>query len=59
MADNNLLIENQQLRARVAALEQEVRNKDFEVKVLRRAATQRKPLDVNAKDSFRRPYLGN
>ncbi len=55
MTDNDLQIENQTLRARVAALEAEVRSKQFEITVLRRAARTRKQLDVNAKDMFQRP----
>ncbi|MGA2313404.1 MAG: hypothetical protein ABSF87_13700 [Xanthobacteraceae bacterium] len=58
MAENDLLIENQTLRARVAELEAEVSNKQLEAAMLRRAAKRQKELDPNATDMFRRPYRG-
>ncbi len=59
MADDVLLAENHALRARVAKLEAELQDKTFQIKILRRAATQRKPLDPRADDMFQRPHGGH
>jgi hypothetical protein len=50
--------QNQVLRSRVHALEMTVRERDFEIARLKRAAKTATKLDPNAKDAFRRPWNG-
>ena len=57
MSDADLLIENEALKAHVAALESDVKTRDIEI-VRLRAANRRRKLDAKAASPFDRPYDG-
>ena len=57
MAESDLLLENETLKAQIAVLENDVRSRDAEVIKLKAQKRQRK-LDKDAVSPFDRPYDG-